>query len=144
MTWSRTRPVFVGEDDASGLIYFPTYLHYMSEGEQLLFVELGFPVTQQIADRVAMPVVHAECDYVAPARAGDVLTHSIELSVGRRSSVVCRHEFAKPDGEVVARAHLVRVMTDLDTLRPVAVSPSVRELLDHGRPAHRPNSVPHA
>jgi 4-hydroxybenzoyl-CoA thioesterase len=125
----RTRKVLVGEDDASGLIYFATYFHYMSEGDQLLFEEIGHPIHRQIRDRIAGPAVHAECDYVAPARAGDELTHEISLLTGKRSSVTSRHEFRCGD-RVVARGRIVRAYIDLGRFRTVDVPAGIRAAAD--------------
>jgi 4-hydroxybenzoyl-CoA thioesterase len=126
---TRTRKVFVGEDDASGIIYFATYFHYMSEGDQLLFEAIGTPVHHQIADRAAGPAVHVECDYVAPARAGDELEHEIRLSAGRRSSYTTTHEF-RSGGRVVARGRIVRAFVDLDTLRTAPLPAAIRAAAD--------------
>jgi acyl-CoA thioesterase FadM len=126
---TRTRKVFVGEDDASGIIFFATYFHYMAEGDQLLFEQIGAPVHRQIADRAAGPAVHVECDYVSPARAGDELEHEIRLSVGRRSSYATTHEF-RSGGRVVARDRIVRAFVDLDTLRTAPVPAEIRAAAD--------------
>lgn len=125
MTFLRTRRVFVGDDDGSGLIYFPMYFQYMSEGDQLLFDALGTPVHEQIRDHVAGPTVHVECDYFAPVRAGDELTHEIAMEIGRRSSITTEHQF-QCRGQLVARGRIVRAYVDLETLETVAVPTRIR------------------
>jgi acyl-CoA thioesterase FadM len=125
MTWTRTRPVYVGDDDSSGIIYFPSYFHYMSEGDQLLFAELGMPVYEQLAGGVGMPTVHVECDYLAPARAGDVLTHAVRVVAGPRSSVITEHEFSKGD-VLLARGRIVRAYTDMAQMAAVPLPQLVR------------------
>jgi YbgC/YbaW family acyl-CoA thioester hydrolase len=120
-THSRVRRVLVGDDDGSGLIYFPSYYHYMSEGDQELFELLGMPVTEQFRQGIASPVAHSRCDYVAPARAGDLLRHDIALFRGAHSSMTVRHTFAREDGTLVARGEVVRVWVELATMtvRPI-------------------------
>lgn len=135
MTFRRTRSVFVGEDDASGLIYFPTYYTYMSEAEQLMFDELGLPMADQIRRGTAMPVVHSECDYIAPVRAGDVLTQVVELEAGGRSTITLWHEFRDAStGQVRARARLVRALTSLEAMTSVPIPDDIRAQLT-GHPA---------
>ncbi|MFF5988776.1 acyl-CoA thioesterase [Prauserella flavalba] len=129
MSVLRKRKVLVGEDDASGLIYFATYFHYMSEGDQLLFDEIGSPIHRQIRDRLAGPAVHVECDYLAPVRAGDELTHEIVMAAGKRSSVMTEHEFRRGD-LVVARGRIVRAYVDLGTLETVEVPDLIRAAAD--------------
>jgi YbgC/YbaW family acyl-CoA thioester hydrolase len=134
MMWSRSRTVYFGDDDSSGLIYFPAYFQYMSEGDQDLFTAIGFPVHEQIAARITAPTVHVECDYLAPARAGDVLAHEITLTAGKRTSVTTEHEFRR--GEVlVARGRIVRAFVDLDDMRPVEVPAAFRAAVSADAPA---------
>ncbi len=134
MIWSRTRTVYFGDDDSSGLIYFPAYFQYMSEGDQEVFAALGFPVHEQVAARITAPTVHVECDYLAPARAGDVLAHRLSLRAGRRTSIITEHEFRR--GEVmVARGRIVRAFVNLDGMRPVEVPAALRAALSAGAPA---------
>jgi YbgC/YbaW family acyl-CoA thioester hydrolase len=122
---TRDRTVYFGDDDSSGLIYFPAYFQYMSEGDQEVLAALGFPVHEQVTARVTAPVVHAECDCLAPARAGDVLRQRIELRLGAHTSTVTEHEFRRGD-VVVARGRIVRAWVDLDRMRPVEVPAAFR------------------
>lgn len=128
MRWQRTRTVLFGDDDSSGLIYFPAYFHYMSEGDQEVFSAVGYPVHEQVAARVTSPTVHVECGYLAPARAGDVLMQEVTMTAGHRSSVTSEHEFRNGD-VTVARGRIVRAFVDLDTMRTVEVPPAFREAL---------------
>lgn len=125
MRWQRTRTVLFGDDDSSGLIYFPAYFQYMSEGDQEVFAAIGYPVHEQVAARVTSPTVHVECDYVAPARAGDVLIQDVVVTAGRRTSIISEHEFRNGD-IVVARGRIVRAFVDLDTMSPVDVPGAFR------------------
>jgi acyl-CoA thioesterase FadM len=129
----RQRTVLVGEDDVSGLIYFPTYYHYMSEGDQELFSKLGHPVWEQLRSGIAAPAVHTEVDYLAPARAGDELVHRITMYAGRRTSTCTVHEFIRADGAMAARGLIVRAWVEMDgmTATPIpdwlsAVSDALR------------------
>lgn len=134
--YERTRPVFVGEDDGSGLIYFATYYTYISEGEQLLFADLGLSMAEQVRTGVAMPVVHSECDCIGPVRAGDVLTHTIRLEVGARSTVTAHHEFRDAvTGQLRARGLLIRVLTAMDSRSSVPIPDDVRDRLARGNQA---------
>jgi 4-hydroxybenzoyl-CoA thioesterase len=128
---TRSRRVYFGDDDASGLIYFPAYFQYMSEGDQDLLAELGFPVHEQVAAGITAPVVHAECDYLAPSRAGDLLTQWIRISLGTRTSTVTQHEFRRGD-VIVARGRIVRAWVELNRMRPVEVPASFRAAVCSG------------
>lgn len=127
-THVRTRTVYVGEDDLSGLIYFPSYYLYMSEGDQELFQRLGHAVWDHIPEGQAGPAVHTECQYLRPVHAGDRLTQTVQLMLGRRSSLTTVHEFADAAGALVARGRLVRAWVDLATMRSIPLPDWLREL----------------
>ena len=128
MRWQRKRTVYFGDDDSSGLIYFPSYFQYMSEGDQELFAAAGFSVPAQIEAGITAPAVHAECDCLAPARAGDVLTHRITMTTGLRSSISSEHEFRNGD-IIVARGRVVRAFVEMPSLNTVAVPAGLRAAL---------------
>jgi acyl-CoA thioesterase FadM len=103
----------------SGLIYYPVIYQYMSEGEQLLFDELGHPSWTDIEAGVAAPVVHSECDYTSATRAGEVLTHQVDLHVGRRTSIRFHHRFTGDDGREVFDGTVIRVWVELASMKPI-------------------------
>ena len=127
VTYRRTRRVYVGDDDASGLIYFPMYYHYMAEAEQEWFAELGRPVWDDLARGVASPVAHSACDYLAPVHAGDALAQSIDVTFGR-TSVELHHVFTRGERTEVARGRIVRVWVDMATMEPQPVPDEFRAL----------------
>lgn len=115
--YQRHRRVYVGDDDRSGLIFFPMYYHYIAEAEQDFFDQVGIAAWSELAQGVGSPAVHTSCDYIAPARAGDLLLQDLELRLGRRTSFRIDHTFTRA-GEVVARAASVRVHVATATMRP--------------------------
>ncbi|MGK2956216.1 MAG: acyl-CoA thioesterase [Solirubrobacterales bacterium] len=112
------RSVYVGDDDASGLIYFATYFRYMAEGDQDHMAALGHPVIEGMGQGATCPAVSSSCDFLSPARAGDDLEQIITINPGRRSSFTCEHLFKVGD-RLVARGRIVRVWVDLATLTPL-------------------------
>ncbi len=122
MRLSRSVRVHVGDDDSSGLLFFGSIFRYVSEGEQQLFEALGHPAWAQIQEGTAAPVVHASCDFRAPARTGTELVQDIELVAGARSSMTFTHEFTSAaSGELVAQARTVRCWVDLEHMVPQAL-----------------------
>ena len=111
------RTVYVGDDDASGLIYFPTYSRYMAEGDQDWFSALGHPVMELIGQGVSCPAVSSSCDFTSPARAGDSLEQEIHITAGRHSSFACHHRFTIGE-QTVASGRVVRVWVNLADMSP--------------------------
>ncbi|MHB1089500.1 MAG: acyl-CoA thioesterase [Ilumatobacteraceae bacterium] len=119
-TLKISRHVYIGDDDASGLIYFASYFKYMAEGDQDFFRKIGKPLTDGINEGISCPCVNAECSFIKPVRAGDDLEQIIRLEAGRRTSFQMIHQFMKGD-EVAAEGRLSRVWTDLSTMKSTEV-----------------------
>ena len=131
-TYQRQRRVYVGDDDRSGLIFFPMYYHYMAEAEQDFLDEVGVAAWDELAAGVGSPTVHTSCDYVAPARAGDLLLQQLELRLGRTTSFRIDHTFSC-GGAVVARAASVRAHISTTTMQTLPLPEWLRGLgADHG------------
>lgn len=120
------RTVYVGDDDASGLIYFASYFRYMAEGDQDMFEALGQPVVSHIRAGVACPAVSSTCEFVSPARAGDTVVQRIRLHCGPRSSFYSDHEFSV-EGKEVAAGRVTRVWVDLSTMTSEPVPDWIRK-----------------
>ena len=75
------RPLFEVEDkvrfqdvDAAGIMFFARFFDRVHDCYEVWLAHVGTPLPRVLADRSwAAPLRHAECDYVAPARHGDVL-----------------------------------------------------------------------
>lgn len=117
MPYSVRRTVYLGDDDASGLIYFGTYFRYMGDADQDYFAELGHPVMGTIRQGATCPVVHAECDYVSATRSGDRVVQTVRIVAGNRASFRCEHEFTDEEGTVLARGAMVRVWVEHPSLK---------------------------
>ena len=76
-------------------------------------------------------IVHADCDYRAPAHVHDEL--EIQLSVGKvgRTSVTLMYDVLNVgNGEPLASGRTVNVAIDPSSQRPIAVPDSTRRLLE--------------
>lgn len=121
------RQVYIGDDDASGLIYFNSYFRYMSEADQEFFVTVGQPLIESIRSGVSCPCVNAECAYIHPVRAGDTLTQVTTLEYPGRTSFKMVHRFYLGD-TLAAEGRLSRVWTDLTGMTSTPLPQWLREL----------------
>lgn len=119
--------VFIGDDDASGLIYFNSYFRYMAEADQNFFRAIGHPLIDSIRDGVSCPCVNAECSYIHPVRAGDELRQVTTLEEPGRSSFKMVHRFYLGD-VLAAQGHLARVWTDLSVMKSAPLPGWLRDL----------------
>lgn len=133
LTLKIPRHVYIGDDDASGLIYFASYFKYMADGDQDFFSKIGKPLTDGINEGVSCPCVNAECSFIKPVRAGDDLEQVIRLEAGRRTSFQMIHQFIKSD-EVVAEGRLTRVWTELGIMKSIDLPSWVLSVATPSRP----------
>jgi acyl-CoA thioesterase FadM len=126
-TLNSARHVYIGDDDASGLIYFNSYFRYMAEADQDFFRAVGQPLIESIRDGVSCPCVKADCSYIRPVRAGDDITQVTSLENPGRSSFQMVHRFYL-DGTLVAEGVISRVWTDLDAMTSMPLPQWLRDL----------------
>ena len=80
-------------------------------------------------------IVHAECDYRAPALAHDPLEVRLNLGGIGRSSVTLTYEIANATtGVLLAEGRTVSVTLDPSTRRQIPVPETTRRLLERGKP----------
>ena len=78
--FTHTRSIFLKETDATGVIYFTSLFHYALEAFEVLLSQKESSLSQIFARGYLMPIVHAEADYKAPLKVGDLI--SIDLFLG--------------------------------------------------------------
>jgi acyl-CoA thioester hydrolase len=71
--------------DQMGVVYYANYLEMFEIGRTDLLRATGLTYRQMEQDGYFLPVIHAACDYLAPARYDDLL--EIRTTIGRLSRV---------------------------------------------------------
>lgn len=109
--------VAMGDVDANR-IHFATYSRYMDRLDAEFFWRFGPGLKGALAGGMGFPVVHSRCDYLHSVELDDELLVRMELTTGRTSFTEQFDFLRLPAGELVARARLVHVCTDLTTGAP--------------------------
>lgn len=104
--------------DHAQIVYYPRFFHYFHIAFEELF-EREFGMTYPAVldrDHVGFPSVHAEADYRAPVRFGDVLRIRVTCTrVGARS-VTLRYSAARAaDGALCAEGRITTACVDMRT-----------------------------
>jgi YbgC/YbaW family acyl-CoA thioester hydrolase len=98
-----------GDCDPAGIIFYPTYFRWADAASWALFASVGCGPVWMRAERMAMPLVSAECQFLQPAQHGDQCeVRSRIVRFGGKSFVVA-HEVVRADGTLLARAKETRV-----------------------------------
>jgi 4-hydroxybenzoyl-CoA thioesterase len=98
-----------GDCDPAGIIFYPTYFRWVDAASWALFEGAGYGPKWMRDEHMAMPLVSAQCEFLAPAVHGDRC--EVRSRIGRfgGKSFVVEHEIVRSDGTVLARASETRV-----------------------------------
>jgi len=109
-----SRRVEFADTDMAGIVHFARFFVYMETAEHELFTALGTPPFFVDAGRpVCWPRVSATCDYLAPARFGDVLDVHLKVAKKGRSSLTYAIDFSR-QGQPIARGRVTAVCCRMD------------------------------
>ncbi len=107
--FTTTRRVEFGETDMAGIVHFSNFFRYMEAAETDFLRGRGLSVTwEHDGRRVGFPRVAAACDYVSPARFGDLLTVAVTVEKVGRKSVTYRYDFTR-DAIAIATGRITAV-----------------------------------
>jgi len=127
-----TRRVEFADTDMAGIVHFANFFRWMESAEVEFLRSLGLSVAMT-ADglKLGLPRVSASCDFMLPARFGDLLDVSVTLEKVGRRSVSYLFDFHK-DTEHLARGRISAVccrVEDNRKLEAIEIPLSIREIL---------------
>lgn len=106
--------------DAVGIVFFGAYWNWFeSTFERFVSAASGSSWREFLASGLAMPIVHAEIDYLRPLRLSDDVNVEIRLVRLGSRSIHFEARFGDGSGEPVALARTVNVLIASDDLVPV-------------------------
>lgn len=125
--------VYYEDTDAGGVMYYANYLKFFERGRTEWLRRLGVDQSAYAAQELRLFVVkNVEIQYRKPARLDDLLAiHSTITRVGPasisfRQSAICA-------GELLCESDIQVCCVDANTLRPVALTPELRTLLEKAK-----------
>jgi YbgC/YbaW family acyl-CoA thioester hydrolase len=134
-TFRTTRLVEFSDTDMAGIVHFANFFRFMEAAEHAYLRACGLSVVMEWeGQRITFPRVHADCDYLRPARFQDLLDIECVLDHLGRSSVRYAFIFRKA-GEVIARGTITTVLCralDDHTLEPFEIPEALRQQMLRG------------
>jgi YbgC/YbaW family acyl-CoA thioester hydrolase len=108
------RKVEFSDTDMVGIVHFARFFVFMETAEHEFLTALGSPVLFEIDGRpIGWPRVSATCDYLAPARFGDILDIHVRVAKKGRSSLTYAIDVSR-EGTPIARGRVTTVCCRLD------------------------------
>src|SRR4051794_21232306 len=98
-----------GDCDPAGIIFYPTYFRWMDAASWAFLDAVGFDAKRMRREHRAMPLVSAQCQFLAPAEHGDRC--EVRSRIGRfgGKSFVLLHHIVRADGTPLAKGSETRV-----------------------------------
>ena len=114
--------------DAAGVLFYSRLFELVQEAFETAMEAGGLPLGELLRDGgFRIPVVHAEADYTAPVRVGDVLEVRLAFEAGTRSLRV-KAEVVDAGGGRVAAVTVVHAVVSAATGIAVALPDALRAL----------------
>jgi 4-hydroxybenzoyl-CoA thioesterase len=98
-----------GDCDPAGIIFYPTYFRWMDAATWSFFESVGYEPKRMRAEHLSMPLVSADCQFIAPALQGDHCEVRSRIARFGGKSFVVTHEIVRNDGTVMAKGSETRV-----------------------------------
>jgi 4-hydroxybenzoyl-CoA thioesterase len=98
-----------GDCDPAGIIFYPTYFRWMDAATWSFMESVGFTPRRMREEHRSMPLVSAECQFVAPALHGDRCEVRSSIARFGGKSFVVSHEIVRSDASVLAKGSETRV-----------------------------------
>jgi len=117
--------------DAAGVLFFARYLALAHDAYETMLQERGCPVGEMLAgETFVVPVVHAEADYKAPLRVGELALITLHLEELRSRTFRLRSELHTEDGTTACVVRTTHCCVSVATRRPTAMPAPLRQALE--------------
>lgn len=112
--------IYWEDTDASGVVYHANYLRFFERARSELLRSLGHDQeAMRVGQGIAFTIATLEIRYLRPARLGDVLEATTEVSELRRASLTFRQQLRRPEtGEILAEVTVRAGCVDAATFKP--------------------------
>ena len=123
--------VYWEDTDAGGIVYYANYLKFMERARTEWLRALGCDQARlRLRHRLQLVVARANVEYRRPARFDDRLDVDVRVLALRRASIGLAQHVRSAEQELLCRAEVKVGCVDIDTFRPCAIPPSLRQELE--------------
>jgi 4-hydroxybenzoyl-CoA thioesterase len=101
--------VYWGDCDPAGIIFYPTYFRWMDAATWAFMGSVGYLPKRMRDEHLAMPLVSADCQFLAPAQQGDRCEVRSRIARFGGASFAVAHDIVRADGTTLAKGSEKRV-----------------------------------
>ena len=129
--FKTTFPVRYYETDQMAVVHHSNYVRYFELARDEMMVQLGFPIEKCEKELgVFVPIVSIECHFRFPARMGDVLTATAEVTRVPLAKMFIKQAVYNQDGVLCAEGEVALGFLNKDTFTPVRCPEVITELFE--------------
>lgn len=130
MAFNYRRTIYLRETDATGVLYFPEQFKLASEAFETFLQSVGFHLTNMMDTMdFLMPVVHAEANYSAPMRAGDIVEIHLTLKKEGESSFTLSSLIFDAHKKQIGDVTIIHATVSKKTYRSIPLPPMLKGYL---------------
>jgi len=132
MAYSSEIQVRFGDEDHAGIVYYPRFFDFFHRAFEDFFADHGIPYKEVLdVDNCGWPSVHAEADFVSPARFGDTLTIELEVAhIGGKSVSFAYRGVNRADDKVVVTGKVTCVCIKMDSFESQPIPDKYRAMFE--------------
>ena len=129
--FKATFPVRYYETDQMAVVHHSNYIRYFEIARDEMMVQLGFPIEKCESELgVLVPIVSVECHFRHPARMGDVLTATAEVTKVPMAKMLIKQAVYNQDGVLCAEGVVTLGFLNKETFMPMRYPEPVVELFE--------------
>ena len=124
-------PVRYYETDQMAVVHHSNYIRYFEIARNAMMVAWGFPIERcENEYGVMIPIVSVECRFKHPARMGDVLTATAEVTRVPMAKMLIKQAVYNQDGVLCAEGSVTLGFLDSATFTPIRCPEIITELFE--------------
>lgn len=130
--FKTTFPVRYYETDQMAVVHHSNYIRYFELARDEMMVAIGFPIERIEKElHVLVPIVSVECKFKHPARMGDVLTATAEVTKTPMAKMFIRQAVYNQDGVLCAEGLVTLGFLHKDTFLPARCPQEIIALFEN-------------
>lgn len=123
MKFDYLRQIYLSDTDAAGVVYFAKGLEICHQAYEESLTQGGISLKQMIEEgKTALPIVHAEIDFLRPLFCGDQIQISLVASLINEREFAIAYQISSVD-------NLEQILVKAQT-RHVCINPQIRQKID--------------
>lgn len=123
------------DTDMAGILYFAKQFRFIHDALEDLVEKEGFSFDHLFhTSHFVFVIVHAEADYLAPVKVGDLLEVHVEVENLGSSSFTMSYKIFKVNGVMMGKAKTVHVSLDAKTRQKIPLPDVLKKILQKYQP----------